>query len=159
MMRLLTTFTMAQGQGLACGEGVLVAEGFERADIWVRSDGRVYWLDATVTECCCPSYVDRAATEAGSAVAGAETKKRAHWAALAERNGRRGTSMETFLRKMAGASSFGSGTRLDSLYVQMSVTMAKMNVAMVREALRYATGVRSLRARRGLIGARRAPAV
>ena len=40
----------------------------------------------------------------------------------------------------------------------MPVTMAKMNVAMVHEALRYATGVRSLRARRGLLGARRAPA-
>ena len=151
---------------------VLVSEGFERADLWVRSDGKVYWLDATVTECCCPSYVDRAAREAGSAVAGAEAKKMAQWAALAERlgaevvplametTGRRGSALETFMRKMAAASSFGSGARLDSLWVQLSVTMVKFNVAMVREALRFATGVRALRARRGLHGvpSDRAPA-
>ena len=126
---------------------------------------------ALTEKCTGPSYVDRAAREAGSAVAGA-AKKMAQWAALAERlgaevvplametTGRRGSALETFMRKMAAASSFGSGARLDSLWVQLSVTMVKFNVAMVREALRFATGVRALRARRGLHGvpSDRAPA-
>ena len=57
-----------------------------------------------------------------------------------ETTGRRGEELEEFLRQLEEAS---TGQSLASLYLQLSVTMAKMNVALVREAVRNATGVRA----------------
>lgn len=122
-----------------------------------------------VTEPACPSYVSRSAREAGSAVFAAEAGKIDKYKPLAdldgatmvplafETTGRRGEVLEAFLSQMAETSS-AAGPSLSSLYLQLSVTLAKMNVAVAREAVRHATGVRALSGRRVSFFNRRAPA-
>jgi hypothetical protein len=135
--------------------------GEERVDIWVRSEAVVYWCDVVVTEPACPSIVEEAKKSSGAAVRAAEAGKLSHWASLAaeagakvvplafETSGLRGKSAQQFLKQMEGASS--EGPTLASLWTQLSVTIAKMNVALVREAVRHAVGPRHLRVRgRGL---------
>ena len=145
----------------------MVAGSKEQIDLWVRSEGVVYWCDVTVTETGCPSIVERAAREAGSAVHVAEGKKVSKYRKFAERDGatvvpfgfettgRRGVVMEKFLKRMEAISS--TGKPLTSLWLQLSVTMAKMNVSLLRQAVRYATTPRDMCGRRRRRGyARRA---
>jgi hypothetical protein len=138
------------------------ARGDDRVDIWVRSDAVVYWCDVVVTEPACPAIVEEAKESAGAAVRAAEAKKQSSWASLAseagvkvvplafETSGLRGESVQQFLKQMESASS--EGPALASLWSQLSVTIAKMNVALVREAVKKAVGVRHLcvRGRRGV---------
>ena len=61
-----------------------------------------------------------------------------------ETSGRRGQMADTFLRQLARVSrSVPTAPSLDSLWLQLSVTMAKNNVLLLREAVRAASGVRS----------------
>ena len=62
-----------------------------------------------------------------------------------ETTGFRGASLEKFLRDMEASSS--EGPTRHSLLTQLSVTMQKMNVAMVRMAGKQAVGVRSFKRR------------
>src|SRR5690348_14112755 len=90
------------------------------------------------------SVVVDAAKAAGVAARKAERKKRSKWKDLAakegaeivplafETTGFRGESLEKFLREMEASSS--EGPTRQSLLTQLSVTMQKMNVAMVRQA-------------------------
>jgi hypothetical protein len=126
--------------------------GNDRVDLWLRVDGDIIWCDLTVTDPCCPSIVDAAAESQGAAVRIAESKKRSQWGPLAdemgakvvplafETSGLRGGAVDDFFRDMAGSSAVGPS--LLSLVNQLSVTMMKFNVAMVREAGKHATGVR-----------------
>ena len=128
-----------------------------RIDIWTRVDGVVKWCDVTVTDPCNDSVVAEAAKSAGAAVRNAESKKRSSWKDLAtiagadvvplafETTGLRGESLEKFLRDMELGSEEGP-TRF-SLLTQLSVTMQKFNVSMVRNAGRLAVGVRLLKRR------------
>ena len=149
-------------RGIQAEKEVIVGDGQQRMDIWVRSQGKVYWADVTVTEPGCPSLVARASHEAGVAVAEKEQQKLSKWAGLArehhvpvtaiafETSGRRGKMADTFLRHMARVSrSSSTAPSLDSLWLQLSVTMAKNNVLLLREAVRAATGVGSARSRVG----------
>jgi hypothetical protein len=114
------------------------ARGDDRVDIWVRSDAVVYWCDVVVTEPACPAIVEEAKESAGAAVRAAEAKKQSSWASLAseagvkvvplafETSGLRGESVQQFLKQMESASS--EGPALASLWSQLSVTIAKINV-------------------------------
>jgi len=149
----------------------IIADGEGRIDLWVRSEGVVYWCDVVVTEPGCHSnifnIVARASREAGEAGRAAEAGKVDKYKPLADRDGatviplafettgRRGEELEKFLRQLEDAS---TGQSLASLYLQLSVTTAKMNVAVMREAVRNATGVRALCGRRISRFRRRAPA-
>ena len=62
-----------------------------------------------------------------------------------ETSGLRGTGVDDFLRDMASVSV--EGPSLNSLLSQLSVTMMKFNVAMVREAGKHAVGVRQSKRR------------
>ena len=65
----------------------MVADGSQRVDIWVRNEGVVHWCDVTVSEPACPSFVERAAGEAGVAVRAAESRKKSKWKDLAAEAG------------------------------------------------------------------------
>ena len=132
-------------------------KGNERMDLWARVEGVLMWCDVTVTDPACPSVVAEAAKEAGVAVKRAEQKKRSNYREQAdeadamliplafETTGRRGESLESFLRDMQAAAP--EGPNLNWLKTQLSVTMMKFNAAMMREAGKRAAGVRPERRR------------
>jgi len=127
-------------------------EGDERIDLWVWADSVVKWCDVTVTDPSRESVMNAAAKSAGAAVRLAESKKRSKWRDLAaaagaevvplafETTGHRGESLDKFLREMEAGSSEGPSRA--SLLNQLSVTMQKRNVAMVKQATQQAMGVR-----------------
>jgi hypothetical protein len=155
-------------RGIQVEKEVAVGEGQHRVDIWVRNFGTIYWADVTVAEPGCPSVVGRAAREEGVAAKLREQFKISKWRDMArehgvhemdiipiafETSGRRGDLGDEFLRRMArntdGLSRLAPS--IDALWLQLSVTMAKHNVMLLREAVRAATGVRSAaRSRVGL---------
>jgi hypothetical protein len=127
--------------------------GQNRVDHMVRCDGVVTWTDVTVTEPARDTVLSHTANEAGYAAYQAERKKILKWTTIAtelsqhvdfvplafEATGRRGAQTDAWLRKMTKLSLSSHGPSLDSLCCQLSVTMAKYNVAMVREAVNGAT--------------------
>jgi hypothetical protein len=152
------TFTGGSQKTHPCREGSVVSDtGENRIDIWTRVDGVVKWCDVTVTDPCNESVVAEASKSAGAAARKAESKKRSSWKDLAtaagadvvplafETTGFRGDALNKFLREMEASSAEGPSRH--SLLVQLSVTMQKFNVAMVRMAGRQAVGVRLLRRR------------
>jgi hypothetical protein len=127
-------------------------KGEDRVDIWVRTDSAVKWCDVTVTDPTGRSILDAAAKTAGAAAKRADGQKRSAWRELAdaedadviplvfETSGRRGPALEKFLREMEAASDDGPSRY--ELMDQLSITVQKFNVAMVREAGMKALGVR-----------------
>ena len=120
--------------------------------------GLMEWSSGvTVTDPSNDSVVADAAKASGVAARNAESKKRSKWKDLAakegaeivplafETTGFRGASLEKFLREMEASSS--EGPTRQSLLTQLSVTMQKLNVAMVRMAGKQAVGVRSFKRR------------
>jgi hypothetical protein len=132
-------------------------DGNERLDLWVRVEGELMWCDVIVTDPACPSIVAAAAKKAGAAVEKAESSKRSRYRALAEEaeatliplafetTGRRGESLENFLKEMQAASP--EGQTLGWLKNQLAITLTKFNVALTRAAGRKAAGVRPGRRR------------
>jgi hypothetical protein len=128
-------------------------KGEDRVDIWVRADSTVMWCDVTVTDPSCKSIVAAAAKNVGAAAKRADGQKRSAWRDLAEAenadvvplvfetSGRRGTALEKFLREMERASE-DDGPSKRELLDQLSITVQKFNVAMIREAGQKAMGVR-----------------
>jgi hypothetical protein len=120
-----------------------------RVDLWVRDlDGRVYWCDLTVVEPSAPSYVRLGSDREGNvAVSKAEGDKMSDWlkrkppAAVIvsplgmESTGRLGNKFILFLNNMADVR---QGPSARELLEQLSVTMAKSNVEIVRQAGRLA---------------------
>jgi hypothetical protein len=120
-----------------------------RADLWVRDlDGRVYWCDLTVAEPSAPSYVRLGSDREGDvAVNKAEGDKMSEWlkrkppAAVVvsplgmESTGRLGNKFMLFIANME---SVRQGPSSRELLEQLSVTMAKSNVEIVRQAGRLA---------------------
>ena len=71
-----------------------------------------------------------------------DTGQRAEIVPLAfEATGRRGAQVDTWLRRMSKIAPSFSAPSLETLFVQLSVTMAKFNVVMAREAVNKATRV------------------
>jgi hypothetical protein len=128
--------------------------GQHRVDILVRTDSTTKWCDVTVTDPSCPSYVDKAAVQEGTAAKIAEGGKNSKYRKLAERmdaiivplvfetSGFRGAVAEKFYREAQAASSQGPD-RLE-LFQQLTITLQKGNVEMCREAARKAMGVRQM---------------
>jgi hypothetical protein len=120
-----------------------------RVDSWVRSEGVVYWLDVLVTDPAHATALSKgSAVVPGVAARLAESQKHSKWrrkaeahnavpVALAfETSGRFGDEAEQFLKQMEKASQ--PGPSLNDLWLQISVTLARANVALIRESVRKA---------------------
>ena len=126
-------------------------------DLWVRIDGVVRWCDLTVSEPGVRSALAASSVRAGSAAKAAEARKLSKWTPRAPANvvveplamettGRVGEAMQKFLR-FAQESSSGE-VSCAMLVVQLSVTMAKLNVALLQEAGRKACDIQPRSGRR-----------
>jgi len=127
-------------------ELVVHEESNARADLWVRdNDGRVHWCDLEVSDPSQPSYLQRgSARKPGVAAKTAESNKVSEWKKRLPENGvdfrplamestgRMGTQFIYFINRMLGQTNDGPGRY--ALTNQLSVTMMKSNVVMVREA-------------------------
>jgi hypothetical protein len=132
-----------------------------RIDLWVRLGDKLFWLDVRISDPSNPSYLPGSAQRAGYAIQEAERDKIDLWQArlrdaeipdvtvvpmVFETSGRIGEKMQSFIQLISRETQHNGGPGVYHLWDQLSVTMQKMNVGMIDEAVRKATGVKARRA-------------
>jgi hypothetical protein len=129
-------------------------DGLFAVDIWVRTEkAQELWCDISVPEPACASYLALGSDKrAGRAAAKAESNKRSKYKAALQRHGKVGVRVVPLIIETGGylgreftdflktieKESSSSGPSRAQLLSQISITLVKANVEMVREAGRKA---------------------